>query len=323
MRRIIPGATLAVSLLFTAAANAQDASSYPNKPIRFVVPFAPGGGTDALARIVGEALHNKWGQPVVIENRGGAGGNIGAEVVYKADPDGYTLLFTAGGTLTNNKALYGKLNYDPDAFVPVALVAANFSVLVVHPRVPVNSVQQFIAFARANPEKLDYASPGSGTGSHLTGEMFKVMAGVKITHIPYKGTAPAMGDLVGGQVGSMFAELGSILPHIRAGKVRALGVTSDKRIAALPDTPTVAEALPGFLATPWNGAVAPPKTPAAIATKLSAGIAEILRQPEVTKRLADRSFEAVGSTPGEMSVFMKQETERWDKVIRAIGLKAD
>jgi tripartite-type tricarboxylate transporter receptor subunit TctC len=322
MQRFFPLAALAVSLLMAATAGAQEAG-YPAKPIRFVVPVPPGGGTDALARIVGEALHARWGQPVVIENRGGAGGNIGAEAVYKADPDGYTILFTAGGTLTNNKALYGRLNYDPDAFVPVALVAANYSVLVVHPRIPATSVQQFIAYAKANPEKLDYASPGSGTGSHLTGEMFKAMAGVKIAHIPYKGTAPAMGDLVGGQVGSMFAELGSILPHIRAGKVRALGVTSDKRIAVLPDTPAIAEVLPGFLATPWNGAVAPPKTPAAIATKLSAGIAEILRQPDVAKRLADRSFEAMGSTPEQMTVFLKQETERWDKVIRTIGLKAD
>ncbi|MSQ51448.1 MAG: tripartite tricarboxylate transporter substrate binding protein [Betaproteobacteria bacterium] len=323
MCRIYAGAWLAVSLLFAACAHAQDVSSFPAKPIRFVVPFAPGGGTDALARIVGEALHNKWGQPVVIENRGGAGGNIGAEAVYKAEPDGYTLLFTAGGTLTNNKALYGKLNYEPEAFVPVALVVANYSVLVVHPRIPATGVQQLIAYAKANPEKLDYASPGSGTGSHLTGEMFKAMAGVKIAHIPYKGTAPAMGDLVGGQVGSMFAELGSILPHIRAGKVRALAVTSDKRIAALPDVPAVAEVLPGFLATPWTGAVAPPKTPAAIATKLSAGIADILRQPDVAKHLADRSFEAMGSTPEQMTLFMKQETERWDKVIRTIGLKAD
>jgi tripartite-type tricarboxylate transporter receptor subunit TctC len=306
-----------------ATANAQDVSVYPNRPIRFVVPFQPGGGTDALARIVGEALQNKWGQPVIIENRGGAGGNIGAEAVYKADPDGYTLLFTAGGTLTNNKALYGRLNFDPDAFVPVALVAANYSVLVVHPKVPTGTLQQFIAYAKANPDKLDYASPGSGTGSHLTGEMFKAMAGVRMTHIPYKGTGPAMGDLVGGQVASMFAELGSVLPHIRAGKVRALAMTSEKRIAALPDIPTVAEVLPGFLATPWNGAVAPPKTPPAIANKLSAGIAEILKQPDVQKRLADRSFEAMGGTPEQMSLFMKQETERWDKVIRATGLKAD
>ena len=306
-----------------ATANAQDVSVYPNKPIRFVVPFQPGGGTDALARIVGEALQNKWGQPVIIENRGGAGGNIGAEAVYKADPDGYTLLFTAGGTLTNNKALYGRLNFDPDAFVPVALVAANYSVLVVHPKVATGTLQQFIAYAKANPDKLDYASPGSGTGSHLTGEMFKAMAGVRMTHSPYKGTGPAMGDLVGGQVASMFAELGSVLPHIRAGKVRALAMTSEKRMAALPDIPTVAEVLPGCLATPWNGAVAPPKTPPAIANKLSAGIAEILKQPDVQKRLADRSFEAMGGTPEQMSLFMKQETERWDKVIRATGLKAD
>ncbi len=316
-------ASLALAFLFPAIGSAQDAQSYPSKPIRFVVPVPPGGGTDALARIVGEALRAKWNQSVVIENRGGAGGNIGAEAVYKSDPDGYTILFTAGGTLTNNKALYGRLNYEPEAFVPVSLVAANYSVLVVHPKVPVSTVPQFIAYARANPEKLDYASPGSGTGSHLTGELFKSMAGVKIAHIPYKGTAPAMGDLVGGQVQSMFAEMGSILPHIRAGKVRAIAVTGDKRNAALPDVPTIAETLPGFLATPWNGAVAPPKTPTAIATKLSAAIAETLKQPDVQKRLAERAFEGVGSTPEEMTVFLKQETERWDKVIRNIGIKAD
>jgi tripartite-type tricarboxylate transporter receptor subunit TctC len=193
----------------------------------------------------------------------------------------------------------------------------------VHPRIAATSVQQLIAFAKANPDKLDYASPGSGTGSHLTGELFKAMAGVKITHIPYKGTAPAMGDLVGGQVASMFAELGSILPHIRAGKVRALAVTTDKRITALPEVPTVADVLPGFLATPWNGAVAPPKTPSAIAAKLSSAIAESLRLPDVAKRLADRHFEPMGSTPEQMSVFVRQETERWDKVIRGIGLRAD
>jgi tripartite-type tricarboxylate transporter receptor subunit TctC len=316
-------AGLALAFLFLAPAGAQDVQSYPGKPIRFVVPVPPGGGTDTLARIVGDALRAKWSQPVVIENRGGAGGNIGAEAVYKSDPDGYTILFTAGGTLTNNKALYGKLNYDPEAFVPVALVAANYSVLVVHPRVQATSVPQLIAFAKANPDKLDYASPGSGTGSHLTGEMFKSMAGVRIAHIPYKGTAPAMADVVGGQVASMFAEFGSILPHIKAGKVRAIAVTSDKRNTALPEVPTIAETIPGFLATPWNGAVAPPRTPAPVASKLSAGIAEVIRQPEVAKRLAERNFEPMGSTPEQMAAFLRQETERWDKVIRTIGIKAD
>jgi tripartite-type tricarboxylate transporter receptor subunit TctC len=323
MARILLCGALAASLLFAAAANAQDAQSYPGKPIKFVVPVPPGGGTDTLARIVGETLAKKWGQAVLVENRGGAGGNLGAEAVYKSDPDGHTLLFTAGGTLVNNKALYDKLNYDPAQLVPVSVVAANYSVLVVHPKVPASSVQQLIAYARSNPEKLDYASPGAGTGSHLTAELFKSMTGVQITHIPYKGTGPALGDLVGGQVTSMFAELGSVLPHIRAGKVRALAVTSEKRNASLPDVPTVSEALPGFVASPWNGVVAPPKTPAAIARKLSLAIAEGLRQPDVSKRLVERSFEPVGSTPEEMAVFMKQETERWDKVIRGIGLKAD
>jgi tripartite-type tricarboxylate transporter receptor subunit TctC len=323
MAPIVLCGALAASLLLAPAADAQDAQSFPGKPIKFVVPVPPGGGTDTLARIVGETLAKKWGQPVVVENRGGAGGNLGAEAVYKSDPDGHTLLFTAGGTLVNNKALYDKLNYDPAQFVPVSVVAANYSVLVVHPKVPASSVQQLIAYAKANPEKLDYASPGAGTGSHLTAELFKSMTGVQITHIPYKGTGPALGDLVGGQVTSMFAELGSVLPHIRAGKVRALAVTSEKRNASLPDVPTVAEALPGFIASPWNGVVAPPKTPAAVARKLSLAIAEGLRQPDVSKRLVERSFEPVGSTPEEMAAFMKQETERWDKVIRGIGLKAD
>jgi tripartite-type tricarboxylate transporter receptor subunit TctC len=323
MRKAFLSAFACASLAFAAAASAQDASSYPSKPIRFIVPVPPGGGTDALARIVAEGLRAKWGHAVVVENRAGAGGNIGAEAVYKSDPDGYTLLFTAGGVLSTNKQLYGNVNFEPEAFTPVSIVAANYSVLVVHPKVAADSVQQLITYARANPDRLDYASPGSGTGSHLTAELFKAMAGVKIAHIPYKGTGPALSDLVGGQVVTMFGELGSVLPHVRAGKLKALAVTSEKRNPSLPDVPTVSEVLPGFVATPWNGAVAPPKTPSAVAARLSLGIAETLKQPDIAKRLADRNFEAVGSTPQEMAAYLRQEIDRWSKVIRAIGVKAD
>jgi len=324
MRNIfLCGAVLAASLAFAANTSAQDAQSYPGKPVRFIVPVPPGGGVDALARIVAEGLRSKWGQSVLVENRGGAGGNIGAEAVYRAEPDGHTLLFTAGGVLVTNKMLYATLNYEPELFVPVSMVAANYSVLIVHPRVAADSVQKLIALAKANPEQLDYASPGSGTGSHLTAELFKAMAGVKIAHIPYKGTGPALADIVGGQVATMFGELGSVLPHIRAGKLRALAVTSEKRNASLPDIPAMNEVLPGFLATPWNGTVAPPKTPVAIANKISAAIADGLRQPDIVKRLAERNFEPIGSSPEEMALFMRQEVERWGKVIRVIGAKAD
>ena len=195
----------------------------------------------------------------------------------------------------------------------------NYSVLIVNPkRVAAESVQQLIAFAKAHPGLLDYASPGSGTGSHLTAELFKSMAGIKITHIPYKGTSPALNDIVSGQVGVMFGELGSVLPHISAGNVRALAVTSERRIALLPDVPTLSEVLPGFLATPWNGIVAPPKTRSAIANKISSTIADELKKPDIIKRLTERNFEAVGSTPDEMALFMKQEVDRWGTVIRVI-----
>jgi len=318
LRSLLLALIVGTSLTF-GTSRSQELAAYPNRAVRFVVPVPAGGGVDTLARIVAEVMRSKWGQPVVVENRAGAGGNIGAEAVYRAEPDGYTLLFTSGGVLVTNKMLYSKLGFDPDALVPVSLVAANYSVLVVNPKkVAAESTQQLIAFAKANPNLLDYASPGSGTGSHLTAELFKSAAGVKITHIPYKGTSPALNDIVSGQVGVMFAELGTVLPHIRAGTVRALAVTSEKRIAALPDVPTLSEVLPGFLATPWNGIAAPPRTPPALASRISSVIADEIRRPDVVKRLDDRSFDVIGSTPEQMALFMKQEVERWGTVIRLI-----
>ena len=311
-------------LLAALLASSGFAQDWPTKTVRIVVPFPAGGSADLLPRLVGEKLAAKWGQPVIVENRPGAAGNIGADIVFKADPDGYTLLSAPPPPLVINKLLYPKLSYDSAQFVPASVIAAIPNVLLVHPKTGVNTVQEFIELVRANPGKLNYASQGSGTTSHLTAELFKTMAGgLSITHVPYKGTAPALADLLAGQVEMMCDNLGVSLQHVRAGKLRALGVGSAKRVAALPDVPALGESLPGFVAVAWFGIVAPPRTPAPIAERLSAGVAEALRHPDLVKRLADISAEPIGSTPAEMAAFMTQEAARWGAVIRAAGVKVD
>lgn len=313
-----------MGLLAGVPAAAQDAVSYPNRQIRIVVPFPAGGTADILPRVLGEKLSMRFGQTVVVENRAGAAGNIGAEAVFKAEPDGYTLLSAPPPPLVINPSLYAKLAFDASQFVPVTIIAAVPNVLLVHPKVPANTLAEFITYAKANPDKLNYASQGSGTTSHLTAEMFKSMAGVRITHVPYKGTAPALTDLLGGQVDMMFDNLGVSLQQIRSGKLKVLAVGSDRRVAALPGVPTVAESgLPGFVGVTWFGVVAPPKTPAEIAAKISAAIAETLKNPDVQRRLQDLSAEAVGNTPAQMAIFMKDDAERWRKVIQAASVKVD
>ena len=269
-------------LALPAIANAQT-PAYPTKPIRLVVPFPAGGATDILAREVAKHLTETWGQSVVVDNRPGAGGNIGSELVAKSPPDGYTLEMGTVGTHAINASLYSKMPYDHvKDFVPVILVAGVPNVLVVNPSVPVNSVQEFIAYAKANPGKLNFASSGSGTSIHLSGELFKVMAGVQMTHVPYKGSAPALQDLLGGQVQLMFDNLPPSLPQIKAGKLRALAVTSATRAPALPDVPTVAEAgLPGFEASSWFGVLAPAGTPPAIVAKLHGALMTVMKDPGV------------------------------------------
>ena len=321
MRRIIfDRLLLAAAMAFAVAAHAQD---YPGRPIRIIVPNPPGGGNDLAARIVAERFREKWGQPVVVDNRAGASGRIGAEAVAAALPDGYTLLVTAPASLVINKSLYAKLAYDPDAFVPVSVIVAGPGVLVVHPGVAVTRVQQLIAYAKANPDKLTYASQGNGTIAHLAGALFQSMTGARIVHVPYKGSAPAVADLLGGQVSMMFSELSPALPHIRAGKLRAIAAGGEKRNPLLPEVPALTEVLPGFVFSYWIGMVAPAGTPAAIANKLSAEIAEGLRQPDVAKRLLDTNLDAVASTPAEMASFMKRESERWGNVIRLTGTKGE
>jgi tripartite-type tricarboxylate transporter receptor subunit TctC len=307
-----------------ASAFAVQAQDYPAKPIRIVVPYPAGGSADLLPRIFAEKLNAKWGQPVLVENRPGAGGNIGAEFVYRAEPDGYTLFASAPGPLVVNQNLYRQLAFDPMQFVPVSIMAAIPNVLLVNPGVPAKSVEELIAYAKANPDKLNYGSQGSGSTAHLTAELFKTAGGgLKITHVPYKGSAPAMTALLAGEIELMFDNLGVTLPHIKSGKLRVLAVASEKRVASLPEVPAMSEILPGFVSVAWFGIVAPPKTPAAIAEKFSAAVAEAIRQPDVVKRLATLSAEPMGDTPAEMAAFMKQEEQRWKGVIETARVKAD
>jgi tripartite-type tricarboxylate transporter receptor subunit TctC len=300
------------------------AQDWPAKPVRIIVPFPAGGSADLLPRIVGEKLAEKWGQPVIVENRPGAAGNIGASAVYQAEPDGYTLLSAPPPPLVINRLLYPKLAYDSTRFVPMTVIAAIPNVLLVHPKVQANSVAEFIGHVKANPGKLNYASQGNGTTSHLTAELFKTMAGgLDIVHVPYKGTAPALADLLAGQVEMMCDNLGVSLAHVRSGKLKALAVASPKRIAALPGVPALAETLPGFEAVAWFGIVGPPGTPAAVAEKVSAGVRESLRDLGVLKRLSDASADPMGLTPAQTAAYMQQETERWGAVIRAAGVKLE
>ncbi|HET7364546.1 MAG TPA: tripartite tricarboxylate transporter substrate binding protein [Burkholderiales bacterium] len=310
---------LACAVSFTALAQ-----EWPAKPVRIIVPFPAGGSADLMPRAVAEKLAQKWGQPVIVDNRPGAAGNIGADAVFRADADGYTLMSSPPPPLVINKLLYPRLSYDPDEFVAITVIGAIPNVLLVNPQVPAASVAELIAYAKAHPGKLNYASQGSGSTSHLTAELFKAMAGgLQIAHIPYKGTAPALTDLLAGQVDMMCDNLGVSLPHVRSGRLKALAVASKSRFPGLPDVPALAETLPGFESVAWFGIVAPPKTSPAIAEKVAVGVQEALKQADVRKRLADLSAEPLGYGPAETAAFMRQETERWGAVIRAAHVKVE
>ena len=316
---------LAVGAVLAALAFGAAAQTYPSKPIRIVVPFPAGGTTDVLARAVAQKLTESLGQAAVVDNRPGAGGNIGAELVAKAPPDGYTLLMGTVGTHAINPSLYPKMPYDHvKDFVPVILVAGVPNVLVINPSLPVNSVQELIAYAKANPGKLNFASSGNGTSIHLSGELFKTMAGVQMAHVPYKGSAPALQDLVGGQVQLMFDNLPSSLALIRAGKLKALAVTSLTRAAALPDVPTVAESgLPGFEASSWFGLLAPAATPQPVVVTLNTDVAKWLATPEAREKLLAQGANAAGGTPADFARHIAAETAKWQKVVKESGAKID
>jgi tripartite-type tricarboxylate transporter receptor subunit TctC len=308
-----------LALMLTPA----QAQEYPVRPVRIVVPYPAGGSADLVPRALTSRLQAKWGQPVLVENHPGAGGNIGAESVYRSEPDGYTLLASPPGPLVVNQNLYRNLAFDPGKFVPVSVLAQIPNVLLVNPKVPAHRVKEIIDYARANPDKLNYGSQGSGTTSHLTAELFKSAAGLRITHVPYKGSAPAMAALLAGEIDLMFDNLGVTLPQVKAGKLRALAVCSENRVASLPGVATMSEALPGFVSATWVGIVAPPGTPAAIAEKFSAAVDEAIRSPDVAKRLAALSADPVGGTPARMAAFMKLEEARWKHVIESAEIRAD
>ena len=301
------------------------AQTYPAKPIRIVVPFPAGGIADLFARVIGQKFNESWGQPAVIENRPGAGGNIGAEIVAKSPPDGYTLVMGSIGTHSVNVSLFSKLGYDPlRDFSPVSLVMEAEGLLVLHPSVPVRNVKELIALAKARPGQLSYASAGNGTAGHLSGELFKSMARVDMVHVPYKGNVPAIVDLIAGQTSLLFATMPTVLPQVQAGRLKALAVTSSSRAPAAPELPTIAEAaLPGYSVTNWIGLFAPAGTPRDIVSKLNGETLRIMQAPDIQKRLVNEGAKFTPMSPDEYGAFIKSEIAKWAKVVKDAGIRVD
>jgi tripartite-type tricarboxylate transporter receptor subunit TctC len=310
-------------LVLAAFCGAAAAQNYPAKTVRMVVGYPPGGPTDVLARIVSQKLTQTWGQQVIVDNRPGASGMIGAEFTARAAPDGYTLLMVPV-TYAVTPSLFAKMTYDVEKDLsPVAQVAAAPFILVVHPTLPVKTVKDLIALDRRSPGQINFASASTGGMPHLAGELFNSMTGTKLVHIPYKGAAPATTDLLSGQVTLMFNNMLSAMPQVKAGRLRAVAVTSSKRSAAAPELPTIAETVPGYEASGWYGAFAPAATSKELIGRLNAEINRIMKMPDVTQRLAGDGVEAVGTTPEQFGAYLKQEVAKWGKVVKASGAKAD
>ncbi len=319
----MPG--IACGMVLLALAQTVAAQPYPSRPIRWIVTYPPGGPTDFVARAIGAKLTEVWGQQVVIDNRPGAGGVIGTELAAKAAPDGYTLLFGTSAGLTINPALMSKLQYDPvKDFAPVSLMVLNPQLLVVNNAVPVATVKELVAYAKSKPGQLNYASVGQGSPNQLGMELLKAMTGMAIVHVPYKGTGPAVTDLLAGQVQLMFNSMPSVLPLVKSGKLRAIAVGSAQRSPAVPDIPTVAEAgVPGFENVTWYGMFAPARTAREVVAKLNAQVVKILADPDMAQRLASQGSEPRSSTPDELAQFMRDESARWKKVIKSAGIKVE
>ena len=315
MKLLMPVALLAASLLSLPV---QAAAAFPNKPIRIIVAYTPAGTTDILARAIGQKMSETWGQPVIIDNRAGAAGNIGTEVAARATPDGHTLLMGTAGTHGINVSLYRKLSWHPvNDFAPVSLSAMVPNIMVVNNALPVKNVREFVAYAKANPGKLSYGSPGNGSTAHLSMELFKSMTGSTIVHIPYKGSAGVLTDVMGGQIAMTIDNMPPYIPQVKAGKIRALAVSTGKRSSAMPDLPTIAEAgVPGYEAGAWFGLLAPAGTPKPIVAQLSAESARIIKLPDVSKRVSELGADPVGSTPEQFAELIKTEIAKWAKVIK-------
>jgi tripartite-type tricarboxylate transporter receptor subunit TctC len=310
------GFVLGMILIGTAQAQ----TAWPAKPIKILVGYAAGGSTDVTARIIAQALSERLGQPVLIENRAGAGGNIAAEAAAKADPDGYTLLMATSSTFATNPALYKSLPFDVQAdFAPITVTAFIPNLMVVNPAVPAKNLADFIAYAKANPGQLNYGSAGNGTSQHISGALFGSLAGVQMTHIAYRGGAPAVNDLLGGQIQVLFAPLVEVVQQVRAEKLRALGITTAKRSPLLPEVPTIAETLPGYEVTLWNGLLAPAKTPPEIIERINRAAIDALRSEEVKAKLAEQGSEPVGNTPAEFKAFIGSELAKWKRLVEISG----
>jgi tripartite-type tricarboxylate transporter receptor subunit TctC len=322
-RRRLLAASAALGAAPLSKVFAQTSGAWPQRVVKIIVPNPPGGTADLLPRLLTEQLSAKLGQPVIIENKVGAAGNIAAEFLFNAEPDGYTLMAAPPPSLSINVSLYPKLNYDPAKFVPITVLGTVPNALLVHPSIPAQNVAEFIAYAKANPDKVSYASQGNGSTAHLTAELFKMKTGTRLLHVPYKGDAPAMSDLLGGHVNCMFGNVAAAAAHLRTGKLKVLAVTSPRRLENMPDIPTMQESLPGVVAVTWFAMVAPPRTPAAISAKLSATVSEVLRNPEIMRRYSEVGATPVGNSQDAMAAWMKEDTERWRAVIKAGAITVD
>ena len=323
-RTVLHAGLVALFAITLQATPALAQSAYPTRPVRMVVPYPPGGTSDIIGRLVADRLAELWNQPVIVENRAGAGGTIGVEAVARAAPDGHTLVLGVTGPLTIAPSLQPKLGYDPlRDLSPVTLVAAVPSLIAVHPSVPAHSLPELIALAKAQPGKLTFASAGTGTSVHLAGELLKALAGIDITHVPYKGGAPALNDTIGGQVSMIIENLPQLLPHVRSGKIRAVALTSTGRTQALPAVAAAAETLPGYEATTWFGLLAPAGTAPEIGRRIQSDVARLVQHPDVKERLAGQGAEAIASSPEAFASHLREETQRYARVVRNAGIKVD
>jgi tripartite-type tricarboxylate transporter receptor subunit TctC len=323
VRRIV--ATAVAGLLAALVANSALAqTSFPTRTVKFVVPFPGGGINDVLARIVGEKLQVKWGQPVVIENKTGAGGNIGADLAYQSEPDGYTLLLSPPGPLAINQSLYKQLSYKPQEFVPITVVGSVPNVVIVRKELPVNSLKELIDYVKANPGKVTFGSQGNGATPHLTGMMFQGMTGTRMVHVPYRGENLVLNDMIGGHVDVFFGNIAAAGPPFRDGRVKILALADTRRSPILPDIPTTAEAgLPGLVSTGWFALAAPPKTPPALTSAIAGAAIEVIKMPDVQARFRAASVEPIGNSPAETEAFLREEARRWSDIIKKNNIAVD